>query len=109
MSYYFGRSLEHTHNSWVEVLFRLGLPGLFVALILTAVAVWGAVSLLLRNQDMCKTCIALLVLCMLASGMLEPFFFVGNPACHFLDFILFLLIGYITQWRKAPDSDSTNP
>lgn len=109
MSYYFGRSLEHTHNSWVEVLFRLGLPGLFVALILTAVAVWGAISLLLRNQDMCKTCIALLVLCMLASGMLEPFFFVGNQACHFLDFILFLLIGYITQWRKAPGSDSTNP
>ena len=91
------------------MLFRLGLPGLFVALILTAVAVWDAVSLLLRNQDMYKTCIALLVLCMLASGVLEPFFFNGLVFYHFLDFILFLLIGYMTQWRKAPVSDTTNP
>ena len=109
LSYYFGGSLEHTHNSWLEVLFRLGLPGLIVSLIVTAVAVWNAVCLLLRNQDMWKTCIALLVLCMLASGVLEPFFFIANASCHFLDFLLLLLTGYMTQWRKAPGSDVANP
>ena len=46
---------------------------------------------------------------MLASGVLEPFFFIANASCHFLDFLLLLLTGYMTQWRKAPGSDVSNP
>lgn len=107
--YYSGFSISNTHNSWLETLFQLGLPGLIVALILTAVAVYDAACLLLRNQDMHKTCIALLVLCLLAVGFLENILFCEIPLIHFFDFILFLLMGYMTQWRKAPDSDSTNP
>lgn len=109
LSYYLGRTIAHTHNSWLETIFRLGLPGLIVALILTAVAVYDAACLLLRNQDMHKTCIALLVLCLLAVGFLENILFCEIPLIHFFDFILFLLMGYMTQWRKAPGSDSTNP
>lgn len=109
LSYYYGGFLEHTHNSWLETLFRLGIPGLIIALIFTLTAVWDAVSLLFRNEDMGKNCIALLVLCLLANGILEPYLFCEILLNHFFDFLLFLLMGYMTQWRKAPGSDVANP
>lgn len=104
--------VEHAHNSWAEILFRMGLPGLVLALIFTGIAVWCAFRLLWKNNDMWKTCIAMLVLCMLVAGFLEPFLFSADIFYHYLDFIFFLCVGYMTQWHgesKDAEKDDSIP
>lgn len=88
----------HAHNSWAESLFRMGLPGFVFVLVFTGIAIWDALRLLWKNNDMWKTCIALLVLCVLVAGFLEPFLFSADISYHYLDFIFFLCVGYMTQW-----------
>lgn len=95
----FGAS--HTHNSWLEILARLGLPGFLISLLFTIQALWGGVYLLLRrNVDLWKKVIAMLVLCLLASGFLEPNLFFTDETWHYADFIFFLCLGYLILWRK---------
>jgi len=100
ISVYHSAEVVHAHNSWMEILFRMGLPGLVMALIFTWMAVRSCLYLLWRNRDMWKTCLALLVLCMLVAGFLEPFFFAADISYHYLDFFLLLCIGYTEQWWK---------
>ena len=92
--------VNHAHNSWLEALYRMGLPGLALALVLTVMAVRDAAVLLWRNTDMWKSCVALLVLCLLGCAMLEPYLFVVDVTYHFLDFLFLLCLGYMELWRK---------
>ena len=99
ISYYNSFPAEHAHNSWIEVLFRMGLPGLAVALVLTWMAVRACLTLLFRSAcGMWKKCIALLVPCLLMAGFLEPFLFNGDISYFFLDFIFLLCLGYLDIW-----------
>ena len=95
-----GGSLYHTHNSWLEALYRMGLPGLAAALALTVLAVWSAAVVLWRNTDLWKSCIALLSLCLLGCAMLEPYLFVVDVSYFYLDFLFLTCLGYLSQWRK---------
>lgn len=96
----FAFPLYHTHNSWLEALYRMGLPGLAAALALTVLALWSAAVVLWRNADLWKSCIALLSLCLLGCAMLEPYLFVVDISYFYLDFLFLTCLGYLSQWRK---------
>ena len=96
--------LYHTHNSWLEALYRMGLPGLAAALVITALAVWSTLVVLWRNTDLWKSCIALLTLCLLGCAMLEPYLFVADVSYFYLDFLFLMCLGYLCLWRKEKDA-----
>ena len=93
----------HTHNSWIEALYELGIPGLVIALMLTVAAVWDAVVLLWRNADPQKSCVALLVLCLLGCALLEPYLFLANMEYQYFDFLFLLCLGYLHVWRTQAE------
>lgn len=95
--------VEHSHNSWVEVLYQFGLPGLAIALLLTFMAVRGALIQLWRNTDLWKSCISLLTLCLMGCAMLEPYLFTGNIFYYFFNFLFLLCVGYLELWRKEKE------
>lgn len=92
-------TVYHTHNSWLEALYRMGLPGLAAALAITALTLWSAAVVLWRNMDLWKSCIALLALCLLGCAMLEPYLFVVDVSYHYLDFLFLMCLGYLCLWR----------
>lgn len=92
-------SIYHTHNSWLEALYRMGLPGLAAALVMTVLAVWSAAVVLWRNNDLWKSCVALLTLCLLGCAMLEPYLFVVDVSYYYLDFLFLMCLGYLCLWR----------
>lgn len=89
----------HTHNSWLEALYRMGLPGFGAALAITVLAVWSAAVVLWRNTDLWKSCVALLSLCLLGCAMLEPYLFVVDVSYYYLDFLFLMCLGYLSLWR----------
>ena len=97
-------TIYHTHNSWLEALYRMGLPGLAAALVITVLAVWSALVVLWRNTDLWKSCIALLTLCLLGCAMLEPYLFVADVSYFYLDFLFLTCLGYLCLWRKEKDA-----
>lgn len=96
--------LYHTHNSWLEALYRMGLPGLAAALVITVLAVWSALVVLWRNTDLWKSCVALLTLSLLGCAMLEPYLFVVDVSYFYLDFLFLMCLGYLCLWRKEKDA-----
>lgn len=95
-----GCAVGHTHNSWLQVLYELGSPALWGAVVISLLAVWGALTQLWRNTDLWKSCIAMLVLCLLGCGMLEPYLFTLNPGNHYFDIVFMLCTGYLECWRR---------
>ena len=96
--------LYHTHNSWLEALYRMGLPGLAAALVITVLAVWSTLVVLWRNTDLWKSCVALLTLSLLGCAMLEPYLFVADVSYFYLDFLFLMCLGYLCLWRKEKDA-----
>lgn len=92
-------TIYHTHNSWLEALYRMGLPGLGAALVMTVLAVWSAAVVLWRNSDLWKSCVALLTLCLLGCALLEPYLFVVDVSYYYLDFLFLMCLGYLCLWR----------
>lgn len=91
----------HAHNSWIQTLLKLGLPGLLVALVFTAMTLFACAVLLLHpGAELPKKVAALLTLCILAAGFLEPYLFVGDIFTLFANFLFFLLTGYLDTWRR---------
>lgn len=91
----------HGHNSWMEALLRLGIPGLLLSLAFTVVSLRSAVGLLLsRNTDMWKKTIAMTTLCVMVAGFLEPYLFITNVYYHIPDFVFFFCTGYLDFWHK---------
>ena len=99
LSRYSPGTIYHTHNSWLEALYRMGLPGLGAALVMTVLAVWSAAVVLWRNSDLWKSCVALLTLCLLGCALLEPYLFVVDVSYYYLDFLFLMCLGYLCLWR----------
>ena len=96
-----GWSLVHAHNSWMETLMRMGLPGLAIALVFTALSVWSAAKLLLRQDtQLWKKIIAMTTMCLLVAGFLEPYLFITNVYYHVMDFMFFFCTGYLDYWSN---------
>lgn len=102
LSSYYGGELHHAHNSWLEVLMRLGIPGLLMSLVFTALAVWSAVKLVFNQSvELWKKIVAMLTVCLLGAGFLEPYLFITNVYYHVTDFAFFFLTGYLDYWANA--------
>lgn len=97
-------TIYHTHNSWLEALYRMGLPGLGAALVITVLTVWSTVVVLWRNTDLWKSCIALLTLCLLGCALLEPYLFVADVSYFYLDFLFMMCLGYLCLWRGEKEA-----
>jgi hypothetical protein len=44
--------------------------------------------------------IALLVMCLMGAGILEPYIFFSDIFYHYTDFVFFLCLGYLVHWRS---------
>ena len=89
----------HAHNSWIEVLMRMGIIGLLFSLVFTALSVFSAIKLLFhKNTELWKKIIAMTTMCIMVSGALEPYLFITNVYYHIPDFIFFLCTGYLDYW-----------
>lgn len=90
----------HAHNAWLQTWILLGTPALLMSLVYTLVAVVNAVWLMFRkNMELNKKIVALMVMCMLAAGILEPYLFAGEMTTSFVNFIFFFCTGYLMQWN----------
>lgn len=98
--YWVRMDVLHSHNSWVQTLFQLGLPGLLAALVLTVLAAWSIVVLLWRNDNLMHSCVALVILCLMGCAMMEPYLFTAYAQFHYFDFLFMLCLGYLNQWRR---------
>lgn len=97
----------HAHNSWMEALMRMGVPGLLLSLAFTAVSLWSAARLLLSQKtEMWKKTIAMTTLCVMVAGFLEPYLFITNVYYHILDFVFFFCTGYLDFWCR-PNREKT--
>lgn len=99
---------NHMHNSWFEVIVALGLPGFLLALVFSAIALWHILIIVFSKQyQLWQKCIALMTVCLMAVGALEPHLFlgglyqVGRSSLHPSDFTFFLCLGYMIQWRAT--------
>lgn len=101
---------NHTHNSWLEILVRLGLPAFLICVLFTLQALRASIVLILhRGADLWKKTVAMLEICLLASGFIEPNLFFTEEVWHYVDFIFFLCLGYLIAWSKqltAPADDN---
>lgn len=98
--YWYLMDVLHAHNSWIQTLFQLGLPGLLAALVLTGLAVWNIVVLLWRNDRLIHSCVALVTLCLMGCAAMEPYLFTAYAQFHYFDFLFMLCLGYLNQWRR---------
>lgn len=99
ISIYHWFDVEHAHNSWLETLMRMGIPGLVIALVFTVLSAWSGARLLLsQGTPLWKKTAAMLTLCVMATGFLEPYLFITNVYYHVTDFAFFFLTGYLDYW-----------
>ncbi len=100
---YLGHDPVHAHNSWVETLVRTGIPGLVISLVFTVLSVWKAAQLVLTpGTELWKKIIAMLTMCLMASGFLESYLFIANLYYHIPGFVFFFLTGYLDFWCNRP-------
>jgi len=98
----------HAHNSWMEALLRMGVPGLLMSLVFTVLSVFCAAKLLLSpGTVLWKKVIAMLAMCVMASGFLEPYLFITNVYYHVTDFVFFFLTGYLDYWCNLKREQKT--
>lgn len=101
ISVYHWFDVIHAHNSWMETLMRMGLPGLLFSLIFTGISVWSAIRLIFRKDtELWKKAIVMTTMCLLAAGFLEPYLFITNVYYHLIDFIFFFCTGYLDYWCR---------
>lgn len=101
ISVYHWFDVVHAHNSWMETLMRMGLPGLLFSLIFTVISVWSGVKLIFRKDtEIWKKVIVMTTMCLLAAGFLEPYLFITNVYYHVIDFMFFFCTGYLDYWCR---------
>ncbi len=89
----------HAHNSWMETQMRLGFPGFVMAMVFSVLSVFSAAKLLLSSgTELWKKIIAMLAMCVMGTGFLEPYLFITNVYYHVTDFTFFFLTGYLDFW-----------
>ena len=86
--------IAHAHNSWLQMLVQMGIPGLLLSLALTVEILLGCARVVLRCRDKAKIVMTMWVLAMLPIGFMEPFLF--NVA-HVGDLFI-LTCGYLWCW-----------
>ena len=89
---------EHTHSSYLDTLYTLGIPGLLLSLAITLLVLRAGVLVLWRNTDLWKSCVAVLTLCTLGSSILEPYLFAAKNYHHYICVLFLIAAGYLHRW-----------
>ena len=85
----------------MESLMRMGIPGLLLSLAFTAISVWSAARLVLRRDtELWKKIVAMMTMCVMVAGFLEPYLFITNVYYHVTDFVFFFCTGYLDYWCR---------
>lgn len=93
--------VEHGHNSWVEVQLLAGRNGLMAAIVFTLLAIFSAAKLLLiPTTEVWKKIIAMMTMCVMVAGFLEPYLFFAKPYFHVIEFIFIFCTGYLDYWCR---------
>lgn len=101
MSYFSRIRDHHTHNSWIETLLGLGIPGLAIAMVFTVITLWNGIVILLKYPlDVWKRTTAMLTLCMMAASFMEPYLFLPPLDYYLFNFIFLLCAGYLLHWQE---------
>ena len=88
----------NAHNSWIQTMMLMGIPGCLLAVVFTLVAVWNLWILMWRKQeDLRRKVVAMIVICLLLAGLLEAYLFTGELL--FTNFVFLLCMGYLIQWN----------
>ena len=67
---------------------------------------WSAAKLLLSPAtELWKKIVAMLAMCVMASGFLEPYLFITNVYYHVTDFMFFFLTGYLDFWSNCKQNN----
>lgn len=91
--------VPHSHNSWMETLLGLGIPGLLIALLFSVSAIRCSLRILFSHRySLSQKAIAMLVVCLMISGIPEPYLFYSNEYFQCANFAFFLCLGYLIQW-----------
>ena len=100
MSYFCPFFQSHTHNSWIETLLGLGVPGFMLAMVFTLLTLWNGIVILLKYPlDVWKRTTAMVTLCMLVASFLEPYLFLPPLDYYIYNFIFLLCLGYLVHWQ----------
>ena len=79
-----------------------------LSLVFTVLAVWNGAKLLLTpGTGLWKKVIAMLAMCVMATGFLEPYLFITNVYYHVTDFTFFFLTGYLDYWSNRKTDAKT--
>ena len=101
MSYFSTFPDHHTHNSWMEVLLGLGIPGFAIAMVFTVITLWNGIVILLKYPlDVWKRTTAMLTLCMMAASFMEPYLFLPPLDYYLFNFVFLLCAGYLLHWQE---------
>ena len=101
MSYFSSFPQTHTHNSWVETLLGLGIPGFAVAMVFTVITLWNGIVILLKYPlDVWKRTTAMLTLCMMVASFMEPYLFLPPIDYYLYNFMFLLCAGYLFHWQQ---------
>lgn len=94
-------NVVNAHNSWIQALMLLGIPGLLVTVAYTVIAVWNLWALMWRkDEDISKKIVAMIVICLLLASVLEAYLFTGEDITNCENFLFFLCAGYLVQWNQ---------
>lgn len=92
----------YSHNSYLEALLTMGIPGMLFALVFTLLALWRIGWVLLSpNTSMALKTIALLMIALMGAGMLEAYLFQGNMNFLYTEFAFSLCLGYLSRQKEA--------
>lgn len=98
--------VANAHNSWMETLMLLGIPGLLMAMVYSFIAVYHVWILVWRpREDIGKKIVAMMTICVMGAGFLEAYLFTGDMKTSFINFLFFLCTGYLIQWNRKTDSE----
>jgi len=90
----------HAHNSFLQTLVNMGIPGLLMALWFAARALWASVkTVFCRKAAFADQVLAVFLLTLLVGTIPEPYLFTEYlTACNFP---FFLVLGYVLQMNSC--------
>lgn len=95
---YLGHEQSHTHNAYLQTLLITGLPGLLMALLMTAMMARMGIRLFFSRQPeatLADRVLAVAVGAMFLHSMMEHYLFVDNYSI--LNLLFFLMAGYVVE------------
>lgn len=94
----------HAHNSWLETLLRLGLPGLLFALWFTVLTLKYSFQLMFfRKSTALQRQVSVTMCCILLSEFFEPGLFYTEVPTNYMSMAFLFFLGYLVCWAEEAE------